>query len=374
MSRRVLIIPDKFKGTLTARQAAEAIAEGWSKARPDDELELLPMSDGGDGFGQILGEILGAEARTVETVDAAHQPCTASWWWLADSKTAIIESANVIGLAMLPNGEFHPRDLDSQGLAAVLQAASDAGAKRCVIGIGGSATNDAGTGMARGLGWQFAGSAPIEHWPDLTRLESIERPTAPLGIPRLEVAVDVQNPLTGPHGCSAIYGPQKGLAPDEIEPADAALLRLAEISAKDLDTRADTPGDGAAGGLGFGLRCFAGGILRPGFDLFAEQVGLIDRLKEFDLVITGEGSIDPSTLMGKGVGELAARCRELELPCIGLGGVVSDSNEVAQAFTTAAGVVNEVADEEASHKDPTGCLSRLAEKVGTTVWQPGTEN
>jgi len=374
MSRRVLIIPDKFKGTLTARQAAEAIAEGWSKARPDDELELLPMSDGGDGFGQILGEILGAEARTVETVDAAHQPCTASWWWLADSKTAIIESANVIGLAMLPKGGFHPRELDTMGLAAVLQDAAATGAERCVVGIGGSATNDGGTGMARGLGWKFIGAESIATWTDLTELLALERPAAPLNIPRLEVAVDVQNPLNGGQGCSAIYGPQKGLQPDEIESADAALKRLAEIAEKELNTPADTPGDGAAGGLGFGLRCFAGGILRPGFDLFAEQVGLIDRLKEFDLVITGEGSIDPSTLMGKGVGELAARCRELELPCIGLGGVVSDSNEVAQAFTTAAGVVNEVADEEASHKDPTGCLSRLAEKVGTTVWQPGTEN
>ncbi len=366
MSRRVLIIPDKFKGTLTARQAAEAIAEGWSKARPDDELELLPMSDGGDGFGQILGDILGAETRTVETLDAAHRPCTASWRWIAGSNTAIIETANIIGLAMLPKGEFHPHELDTYGLAAVLQDATAAGVEHCVIGIGGSATNDAGTGMARGLGWKFAGSAPIERWSDLTRLESIERPTAPLGIPRLEVAVDVQNPLTGPHGCSAIYGPQKGLAPDEIEPADAALLRLAEISAKDLDTPADTPGDGAAGGLGFGLRCFAGGILRPGFSLFAAQIGLLDRLKEFDLVITGEGSIDHSSLMGKGVGELAAHCRELNLPCIGLGGVLDDADEVRQTFSSAAGVVDEVANATESLENPAACLSRLTHRVATT--------
>ncbi len=363
MPRRALIIPDKFKGTLTAGQAAEAMAEGWRRAHPEDSLELLPMSDGGDGFGQILGEILGAETRTVDTVDAAHRPCSAPWWWLAGSRTAIIESARIIGLAMLPKGAFHANALDTLGLAAVLRAAAGSGAERCVLGIGGSATNDAGTGLARGLGWRFNGQSTIDQWPDLTDLRSIERPTASLAIPRLEVAVDVQNPLTGTQGCSAIYGPQKGLLPGEIEPADAALRQLAEVAAADLDRPADTPGDGAAGGLGFGLRCFADGVLRPGFDLFAEQVNLDERLRGIDLVITGEGSIDPSSLMGKGVGELAAHCRSRRLPCIGLGGVVSNAPEVNQAFSLTAGVVNEVADAEASQADPADCLTRLAERA-----------
>ncbi len=365
MSRRILIIPDKFKGALTAREAAEAIADGWKKAQPDDALELLPMSDGGDGFSAILGGLLGAETRRVASVDAAHRPCEATWSWIAETRTAIIETANIIGLAMLPKGRFHPFELDTFGLGAALQDAARAGAEKCVVGIGGSATNDGGTGLARALGWSFLGSdGPLEHWRELENLKSIRRPDEVLArLPHVEVAVDVQNPLSGADGCSAVYGPQKGLRLEDIAPADAALRRLGEVAGQDLDCPADTPGDGAAGGLGFGLRCFVNGTLRPGFDLFAELAGLSARLTEFDLVITGEGSIDRSTLMGKGVGELATHCRELDLPCLGLGGVVETSDEVAGRFTLAAGIVNEIAEEAESMARPAECLSRLAEKV-----------
>ena len=152
---RILIIPDKFKGTLTAEAAAEAIARGWRKARPQDALDLLPMSDGGDGFGEVISRLLAAKVQTIKTVDAAHRPCLAKWWWEPKTKTAIVESATVIGLAMLPSKQFHPFDLDTFGMAAVLRAAAAKGARRCLIGIGGSATNDAGFGLARGLGWEF---------------------------------------------------------------------------------------------------------------------------------------------------------------------------------------------------------------------------
>lgn len=364
MARNVLIAPDKFKGTLTAREAAEAIAEGWRRVRPDDRLDLLPMSDGGDGFGELLGEALGAEVRTVKTIDAAHRSCVARWWWVDETKTALVESANVIGLAMLPKGKFQPHDLDTFGLGEVLKDVARAGAKRCVIGIGGSATNDAGTGLARALGWSFVGNGnSIERWMDLAGLESIERPAQGLGIESVEVAVDVQNPLTGDKGCSAVYGPQKGLRPDEIQPADAAISRLAEVASTVLGTTADTPGDGAAGGLGFGLRCFTGGTLRPGFELFADQIGFVSRLSEVDLVVTGEGSIDRSTLMGKGVGELAALCGGKGIPCIGLGGVVADADELRGRFTQVAGIVDEVADVNEALARPADCLARLAAKV-----------
>lgn len=369
---KVLIVPDKFKGTLTARQAAEAIAEGWRKARPDDALELLPMSDGGDGFGVILGELLGAETRTVETVDAAHRPCTAKWWWIGKDKLAVVESANVIGLAMLPPARFHPFDLDTFGLGAVLQDIAASGADRCVIGIGGSATNDGGTGMARALGWSFRGDGEeITKWFDLRSLVSIRPPTfAGRAIPRLEVAVDVQNALVGPRGCSAIYGPQKGLSPDEIRPADLAMKKLGAVVSADLGIEANTPGDGAAGGLGFGLRCFAGGVLRPGFELFARQIGLEVRLSNVDLVITGEGSIDRSTLMGKGVGELACLCGRLETPCIGLGGSVEGNTKDLDAlFNLTAGITNQITSFEEAQKQPSDCLSKLAERTAQR-WPP----
>ena len=162
----VLIAPDKFKGTLTARAAAEAMARGWRQARPADRVTLFPISDGGDGFGELVGASLGATTQTIATVDAAHQPCTANWWWEPKSRTAIIEAAQANGLARLPAGKHHPFDLDSFGLGAVIAAAHAKGARRCLIGIGGSATNDGGFGMARALGWTFfdGHGANIERW------------------------------------------------------------------------------------------------------------------------------------------------------------------------------------------------------------------
>jgi glycerate kinase len=323
---QVLIIPDKFKGTLTAEAAAEAIARGWRAARPADTLDLLPMSDGGDGFGAVVSGLLKGRVQTVKTVDAAHRPCNSRWWWEAKSKTAIIESATVIGLAMLPHGRFHPFELDTGGLAAVLSAASAKGARRCLIGIGGSATNDGGFGMARGLGWQFLdqNGHRIEQWMGLRELGEIRAPRKKRWFRELVVAVDVQNPLLGPKGASRIYGPQKGLT--EFELAEMALQRLARVAKKTFG-RDDgvQPGAGAAGGLGFGLLAFAGGSLEPGFDLFASYARLDEHLCSADIVITGEGAIDRSTLMGKGAGQIARRCRKLKIPCIGLGGVIADA-------------------------------------------------
>src|SRR6266536_891198 len=193
---RVLIIPDKFKGTLTAETAAEAIARGWHSARPQDQLDLLPMSDGGDGFGEVISGLLKAKVQTVRTVAAAHRHCSAKWWWEPDAKTAIVESATVIGLAMLPPEQFHPFELDTFGLAAVLRAAAAKGARRCLIGIGGSATNDGGFGLARGLGWRFLdrNGHLIEQWTGLRELGQIRPPRRRRWFAELVVAVDVANP------------------------------------------------------------------------------------------------------------------------------------------------------------------------------------
>src|SRR5258706_8081248 len=214
MPLKVLIIPDKFKGTLTAFEAAKAIERGWRRARPGDFTELLPMSDGGDGFGDVLSRLLGASAQRVSTIDAAQRPAVAEWWWEPHSRTAIIESALVIGLAILPPRKFHPFTLDTTGLAVAVLAAAHKGARRCLLGIGGSATNDGGFGLARALGWQFLDSTgrPIERWIELERLTSIKRPQKS-GWRKMEirVAVDVQNRLLGPRGASRIYGPPKGL-------------------------------------------------------------------------------------------------------------------------------------------------------------------
>jgi glycerate kinase len=331
---KVLVVPDKFKGTLTASEAAQAIAAGWRGARPDDDLDLLPMSDGGDGFGEIMSALIRAQPVTCETVDAANRPLSATWWWHEADGTAIIESARVIGLAQLPSGKYHPFDLDTRGLGILLRSAEQRGARNCIIGIGGSATNDAGFGCARELGWQFHDErgTKLTRWTELENLASLTRP-APLSFANVTVAVDVQNPLLGPEGCTRVYGPQKGLRPEDFPLAERCLARLAHTLQQQhgLDL-ANTPGAGAAGGLGFGLCSFTGAQLASGFDLFAEQARLEDRLRDADLVITAEGAIDRQTLMGKGVGQIASRCRTAQLPCVALAGIAADRNAAAEQF------------------------------------------
>jgi len=320
---RILVVPDKFKGTLTAQAAARAIASGWRSVRRTDQIRLLPMSDGGDGFGEVLGKTTGAGVRKVKTVDAAGRPCVVPWWFDAGNRLAIIESARVIGLAMLPKGRFHPFDLDTRGLGAVIDAAIRAGASRCLIGIGGSATNDGGFGLARALGWEFCdrNHRAIETWSDLHRAVEIIPPDRSRRFRSCVVAVDVQNPLLGRRGATRVYGPQKGIAAEDFLKAETALSRLAKlVEASSGRNIAAEAGAGAAGGLGFGLSAFLGGRLRPGFNLFAQEARLQQHLRWADLVITGEGQIDASTLMGKGVGQITRICSQRGISCLGLAG------------------------------------------------------
>jgi glycerate kinase len=425
MAMRVLISPDKFKGTLTARAAAEAIARGWHRARPDDAVDLLPITDGGDGFGEVTRGLLRARTQTVATVDAAHRRCRAQWWWEPKRRTAIIESAGVIGLARLPAGRFHPFALDTFGLGAVIRAALRRGARRCVLGIGGSATNDGGFGVARALGWEFLDGAEnaITSWTELERLARLNPPPRKKSFRELIVAVDVQNPLLGARGCSRIYGPQKGLRPGDFTLAEKCLRQLVKVAAQlefrtsqsgslvpspheerigrgvipssvagfraaprptrnqrdggensllarvsncarwDAGDPALQPGAGAAGGLGFGLRVFLGARLEPGFELFARMADLTSRLKDADLVITGEGAIDPSTTMGKGVGELARRCRELRIPCIGLAGKVVQSRGRKQIWFAAQHALTELTTANSAKAKPAFWLEKLAARV-----------
>ena len=178
--RQVLIVPDKFKGSLQAREAAEAIACGWAAACPGDTLSLLPMSDGGDGFGRVMASALGLEEQVFEGINAAGQVRQAAWWLDAESRQAVVETAESNGLALLPRGRFHPFDLDTRGVGTLLLAVGQGGVTRCITGIGGSATNDGGFGMARALGWVFRDESgkPIEQWTRLDGLALIESPTS----------------------------------------------------------------------------------------------------------------------------------------------------------------------------------------------------
>ncbi|MBI5772180.1 MAG: glycerate kinase [Verrucomicrobia bacterium] len=363
----VLIAPDKFKGTLSARAAAEAIAAGWQTSRPGDALTLLPISDGGDGFGEILSGVFQARPQCLRTVDAAHRPLEATWWWEPKSKTAIIESANIIGLALLPPGKFYPFQLDTFGLGAALRAAAQKGARRCFIGIGGSATNDGGFGLARALGWKFLDRQgdEITKWPQLAALARILPPRHRKLFPELIVAVDVQNKLLGARGCARIYGPQKGLRPEDFPAAERALRTMARLMARELGRDfAREPGAGAAGGLGFGLAAFAGGRLQSGFDLIARHAKLDSHLRGADLVITGEGALDRSSLMGKGPGEIARRCRAQKIPCLGLGGVTNDLPLLQKWFARTGALVSLTTPDEAKAQ-PARWLKELSRRVAT---------
>lgn len=375
MPLRILIIPDKFKGTLAAGAAARAIANGWRKARRQDSLDLLPMTDGGDGFGEVISSLLRARVQHLETIDAAHRPCSVRWWWEPRTKTAIIEAAAIVGLAMLPPRQFHPFELDTFGLGAVIRAAAAKGARRCLMGIGGSATNDGGFGLARSLGWKFLdrNAGLIEHWTCLDELAKIHAPSPRRCLHQLLVAVDVQNPLLGPRGATRVYGPQKGMRPRDFARAERCLGRLAMVVKKDFGRDlARTPGAGAAGGLGFGLLAFLGAQLEPGFDLFARYAAVERHLHPADLVIIGEGAIDSSTFMGKGVGQIAARCRQQGIPCVALAGYVSTGAGNRKLFTQTHALTKLTAVAQAK-AEPAYWLERLATQVARS-WKTSNQN
>jgi glycerate 2-kinase len=362
---RVLIAPDKFKGALSAAAAADAIAAGWSQARPADILELFPISDGGDGFGELYGKLVKAKAKSTATLNAAHRACRSRWYWDRVTKTAVIDSSSAIGLARLPPGKFHPFELDTFGLGKLLKAATKIGAKHCILGIGGSATNDGGFGLARSLGWKFldADQQEIRKWLGLNRLHSLKPPKASLLFDSIIVAVDVQNPLLGHRGASRVYGPQKGLQAKDFRAAEAALRRLAVVMKKQLGRDlAPRNGAGAAGGLGFGLTAFLGARLVPGFELFAKLSELETHLGTADLVITGEGSIDRSTMMGKGVGELSRLCSKAGKHCFALAGKCESASTLARHFR-AVGSLTQITSEAEAKRRPTFWLARAASKM-----------
>lgn len=357
MSRRVLIAPDKFKGTLSAHAAAAAIARGWRAARPSDDVDVLPMSDGGDGFGAVLGELLKARKKRTPTIDAAHRPVPGIWW--QGKEAAIIDSAGIVGLAMLPSGKFHPFQLDSFGVGKVLLAAAESGAKKCIIGIGGSATNDGGFGLARALGWKFFNAAwdELTEWWQLHELAHVRPQTRKLSCD-VTVAVDVGNPLLGAHGCTRIYGPQKGLRAGDFPLAEKCLGRLAAV----LEADPKRAGAGAAGGLGFGLMAFASAKMESGFEIFARLAQLDKRIRQAGLVISGEGCIDGQTAMGKGVGQIALRCAKYKIPCIAMAGDVLQPARVGRLFARTH-ALTEIATREQALKRAEHYLEKLAFKA-----------
>jgi glycerate kinase len=316
---RVLVAPDKFKGSLTALEVADAVARGLTAGRPDVEVDRLPVADGGDG---TLAAALAAgfEAVPVTATGPTGEPVETAYARLGD--VAVVEMADVSGLARLPGGRRQPRTATSRGTGELVAAAVAAGARRVVLGIGGSATTDGGAGLLQALGAELldADGAPVG--PGGAALEQLARVdvsgvATALGGAEVVVACDVDNPLTGPSGAAAVYGPQKGAGPDDVVLLDRCLARLADAvaGATGRDLR-DEPGAGAAGGVGFAALAVLGAQLRPGIDLLLDLLGFDRLVAGADLVVVGEGSLDGQSLRGKAPVGVARRARAAGVPAV----------------------------------------------------------
>jgi glycerate 2-kinase len=330
---RVVIAPDKFKGSLSASAAAEAMARGVRRAAPGATIDQVPMADGGEGTVAALVAATGGTVCEATVRGPMGEPLVARYGLLGDGQTAAIEMATASGLVLVPSERRDPTVATTWGTGELLLAAIAAGARRLIVGIGGSATNDGGAGLGQALGFRLLDEEGRELGPGggalgrLARVDSTNRRTELDGI-EVAVACDVTNPLCGPTGASAVYGPQKGATPEMIRALDANLEHFARIVERDLGvSMRDVPGSGAAGGLGGGLIAFAGGRLGPGIDLVIEAVHLRARLEGADLCLTGEGGLDDQSAFGKtavGVGRLA---RALGCPAIAMAGSIGNGAE-----------------------------------------------
>ena len=309
---RILIAPDKFKGSLGARNVARAIANGVRAALPTAEIELVALADGGEGTAEAIQLAQGGEWIDCPAHDALGRPITARYVWLAQAGGAVMEMSAAAGLFRLAPNELDPTRATTFGVGEMMRHAIGHGAREIIIGIGGSATNDGGFGLARALGFRFLNrrtEAIGNTVPGLLKLDRIQPPND-LQLPKIIAASDVTNPLLGPQGATWTFGPQKGVTPDQVEILEHSLGRLADVTARSLgcDFR-DTPGAGAAGGLGFGLLTFCQATIQSGFEVVAEAVGLRERIAWSEIVITGEGKLDEQTLSGKGPAGVAQMAR-----------------------------------------------------------------
>jgi glycerate kinase len=345
---KILIAPDKFKGALGAREVAENIATGLRDVLPDAKIEMVPMADGGEGTAEVICNARGGSWVQCKAHDPLGREIDARYAWIGEEKVAVMEMSEAAGMRRLSENERDPLRATTFGVGEmILDAVSRA--REIIIGLGGSATNDGGFGMARALGFRFFSGAKelsggVSDLRDLTRIEApvaagvspANSTTQPTRLPpqlRIIAAVDVKNPLLGENGATRVFGPQKGATKANIDILERSLTRLADVIAKEfgIDYR-NEPGAGAAGGLGFGLMSFCGAKIRPGFDVLAEAVGLEAKIKDADIVITGEGSLDRQTLEGKTPAGVARLARKLGKPVFAIVGRATKDQEVREVF------------------------------------------
>lgn len=323
---KIVIAPQAFKGSLHAADVAEAIARGIRQVFPEAQLVLTPIADGGEGTVQALVRATGGIFQQSRVMGPLREPVVARWGMLGDKRTAVIEMAAASGLPLIPREERNPLRTTTYGTGELVTQALDRGVTKLIIGIGGSATNDGGVGMAQALGVRFLDAEGRElplGAAGLSRLARIDISGLDRRVSELEVdvATDVNNPLCGPNGAAAVYGPQKGATPEMVRELDAALSHYADILRRDLGVDIkDMPGAGAAGGLGAGLVAFLHATLQPGVEIVFRALEIDKVLAGADLVITGEGRMDSQDIYGKAPISLAQRARRFGIPTIAIVG------------------------------------------------------
>jgi len=363
---RVLVAPDKFKGSLTAAEAVDAICTGFSQAMPEARLHRFPLADGGEGTAEVFIKALGGQMVECDTTDPLGRPIRAKYGWTPSMHQAVIEMNAASGLWRLQPEERDPMRASTFGTGTLIIDAARRGARRILVGLGGSATNDAGAGAAAALGHLFldAAGAPVEPIPaNFGRIAKIVKAQR-VFTPEIVAISDVRNPLLGPNGASRTYGPQKGATPDMVETLERNLTHLADTVWRDLGCNfRDTAGAGAAGGLGFGLLSFFQASIRSGFDTFAELTEIERLIADVDVVVTGEGRLDPQTLEGKGPGSLAFLAKRYNKPVIAFAGAIHNEHILSDAFDVCLPIVDGPITEEQAKRDARFLLVRAAERA-----------
>lgn len=335
---KIIIAPDSFKGSLNSSQIASCISRGVQRSLPGAEILELPVSDGGEGLVDSLIAATGGSFFKDKVKGPLKDPVEAGWGVLGDGTTAVIEMAAASGLPLVPEDSRNPFFTTTYGTGELIKKALDKGCKKIIIGIGGSATNDGGSGMAKALGARLLDREGREIGCGGRELLELEKIDVSRLDPRFKetevlVACDVTNPLTGSNGASRVYAPQKGATEDMVKELDKALKNFARVIKKDLNVDVeDVPGAGAAGGLGGGLMAFIGGKLLSGIDVVLETVELEEKLKDCDMVITGEGKLDKQSLSGKVPVGVAKKARSKGVPVIAIAGSIPETPKELEAF------------------------------------------
>ena len=371
MPFRIVIAPQAFKHSIGAHAAAAAIERGIRSAMPDAETTLIPVADGGDGTLAALIDTTGGQFRQATVTGPLGDPVAAQWGVMGDGQTAVIEMALASGLALIPDDRRDPRVATTYGTGQLMQAALDAGYTRIIVGLGGSATNDGGAGMAAALGVRFRDASGNDLPPGgaaLANLAHIDTSALHPGLADATIigATDVTNPLCGDTGASAIFGPQKGATPEMVAELDACLSNFAAVVKSDLGIDVlETPGSGAAGGLGAGLIAFAGAELRSGIDMVCDVLDFDQHAAAADLVITGEGRADRSTAFDKAPVGIARRAQSFGVPTILLAGSLGPGYDLLYEYGINAimSVQEEPATLEYSLQNGAELLERAAERA-----------